>query len=178
MHPLRTLALGVVVFVAGCTHGFPSFELTLGIDEQRILGSPLGGPLADTVPIPLEIDLGAETEARDTAPAEHVYLTALHFDVTTTAEPEGDTDDFDFVSSVDVWIESTQPGTTLPRLHVAGLENVPDGLRRLELVVDDADVIEYLREGSRLTATATGTAPPDDVTLDGGYSLVVDVDVL
>ena len=109
----------------------------------------LGGSL---VQIPLNIDLSSETAARGTGPAQHVYLTDFTLSVTSTDEPAGDTDDLSFISSIEIFVESTQAGTTLPRMRVAHLDAVPAGARTISLQTDGVDLIGYVREGARFAA--------------------------
>lgn len=157
--------------------GLLSFELGHDIAEQRVEGSPVGGLLGNVVevPIPLDVDLAAETASRDTGPAQHVYLTELRFDITTTEEPAGDADDFDFLDAVEIYVESARSGSSLPRRRLAALEAVPRGARRLELRPDGLDLIEYVREGARLTSSGSGRLPPDDVSFSGHLTLAVEV---
>ena len=168
------LCLVVVLVLGGCS-GIVSFSVGYDVAEQRIEGSPLGGLLGGVIDIPLDVDLSAETAARDTGPAQHVYLTELALEITPTAEPAGDTDDFDFIDSIEIFVESARSGSTLPRVRVAHSDPVPRGVRRLELAVDDVDLVEYVREGARLTSSSSGRVPPDDVTLDGHLTLVIEV---
>jgi hypothetical protein len=173
---MRTSFLSIVAVLAltGCS-GIVSFSVGYDVAEQRVAGSPLGGLLGGVIDVPLDVDLSAETAARDTGPAQHVYLTELTLEITPTAEPEGDTDDFDFVDSIEIFVESARSGTALPRVRVAHSDPVPRGARRIELALDDVDLVEYVREGARLTSSSTGRVPPDDVTLDGHLTLVVEV---
>ena len=164
---LAALALG------GC--GIARFSIPYEITEQRVMGSPLGGLLGPVVDIPIDIDLTAETAARDTGPAQHVFLTELTLAITTTDEPAGDTDDFDFIDSIDIFVESGTAGSTLPRVRVAHLDPVPMGARAISLELDGVDLIQYVREGAVLTSSASGTAPPDDVTFDGHLTFAIDV---
>jgi hypothetical protein len=178
--PFAFLALSSLA-LAGCifdTGRLGSFTLGYAIAEQTIEGSPLGGLLGGfgDVPIPLDIDLAAETAARDTGPAQHVYLQSLTLSITPTSEPAGDTDDFDFLDTIDIYAESTMSGSSLQRVRVATLDPVPEGARTITLQPEGVDLIEYVREGALLTASATGTQPSDDVSIDG--SIVVRVDVL
>lgn len=183
MSILSHRVVAVLSFVAlslglsGCPGGFLSFSLGDDIAEQRVAGSPLGGLLgtAADVPIPLDIDLATETAARDTGPAQHVFLTGLSLAITATAESAGDTDDFDFLDSAEIYVESTASGSALPRRRVASLVPVPDGVRTIAFVPEGVDIIEYVREGARLSSTASGRVPPDDVTFTGRYDLVIEV---
>lgn len=154
-----------------------SFRVVRAIPEQRVEGSLLGGLLGALVPVPIDlaVDLEAETRAHDTGPAQHVYLTELRLSITETAESGGDTDDFDFLDSVEIYVESARSDSSLPRQRIAHLDPVPDGQRSIALEIDDVDLIEYVNEGARLTASATGRTPSDDVTFDGRIELVVEV---
>lgn len=172
------IVLSALLTVTGCgPAGLLSFELGYDVAEQRVEGSPLGGLLGGVVdvPIPLDIDLAAETASRDTGPAQHVHLTELRLDITATEEPAGDTDDFDFLDTVEIFVESARSGSSLPRQRVASLEAVPRGARTISLAPDDVDLIAYVQEGARLTSSASGRVPPDDVTFTGHLTLVVEV---
>lgn len=172
------LALSAALAVSACgPRGFASFALGYDTAEQQVDGNPLGGLLGNAidVPIPLDVDLAAETAARDTGPAQHVHLTELRLDITETAEVAPDTDDFDFVDRIEIFVESSQSGSALPRQRVASLEAVPRGARSISLTPDDVDLIDYLREGARLTSSASGTVPPDDVTFAGHLELAIEV---
>jgi hypothetical protein len=156
--------------------GIASFPYGYDIPEQRVPGSPVGALLGGTlIDIPLNIDLSAETAARGTGPAQHVYLTGFTLRVTSTDEPSGDTDDLSFISSIEIFAESAQSGSSLPRVRVAHLDSVPAGARSIALAVDGVDLIQYVREGARLTATAQGHEPPDDVSYDGHLDFAIDV---
>lgn len=165
----HTLVLVPLLAAAGCA-GFLMFRVTESIEEQRVSASQIGPVLT----MPITLDLEAETAARDTGPARHVYLETLTLSVTTTAEPPGDVDDLAFLQGAEIFIESSNPQSNLPRQRVAALAPIAEGDRTATFVADDVDIIEYAREGARLTATAEGTLPPDDVTFDGQYTLVLD----
>ncbi len=171
------ISLALTLFalaLPGC--GLARFTLGRDIAEQRVDGNPLGGLLGSLVlPIPIDVDLAAETTARGTGPAQHVYLGALSLSVTSTGEPAGDTDDLSFIDSIEIFVESSASGSALPRQRVARLDPAPDGTRTLSLDAERVDLIEYVREGARLTANASGTLPPDDVTYDGHIELIVEV---
>lgn len=163
--------------LAGCL-GAGDFEVDIDVAEQHIDGNPLGGLLGGVfeVPIPLDVDLAAETAARDTGPAQHVRLAELSLVITPTAEPEGDTDDFDFLDSAAIFVESRQSGSSLPRVEVAHVDPAPNGVRQIFFDTDArVDLLPYIDEGARLTSSAQGHAPPDDVTFVGRAVLSVEV---
>jgi hypothetical protein len=181
-HLQRYLLLALAPLLNGCFFFMPdgsllSFYLERPVDEQVVEGNLLGGLLGALVPVPinLEIDLAEETRARDTGPAQHVYLTDFELGITDTAVTALDGDDFGFLDSVEIYVESRQSGSRLPRQRIAYLQSVPDGATHLALVVEDVDLIEYVNEGALLTASATGQQPIDDVSFDGMLTLVVEV---
>ncbi len=168
------LVLAMTAPLLGC--GIARFTIGQAIAEQRIDGNPLGGLLGPvSVPIPLAVDLAAETAARNTGPAQHVYLVALSLSVTSSSEPAGDTDDLSFIDAIEIFVEPTASGSTLPRQRVARLDPAPDAQRSLSLDCEPVDLIGYLREGARLTASARGTVPADDVSYVGQLELAVEV---
>lgn len=154
-----------------------SFPVAYAIDEQTVEGNLLGGLLGGLlgVPIALEVDLEEETRARDTGPAQHVYLSELELSITPTAESGADSDDFGFLDSIEIYVESRQPGSSLPRQRIAYRDPVPSGSRTLSMTVEDVDLIDYVNEGALITASAGGHAPLDDVTFDGSMILIVEV---
>ena len=168
--------LPCLLLAAGC--GVVDFTIERPIPEQRVAGSVVSGVLGDffASPIRLDVDVQAETEARDTGPAQAIHLTTFELAITDTARPAGDQDDFDFLDALAVFVESTREGSTLPRVQVAELDPVPDGTTELSVTTfEDVDLLPYAEEGARMTASATGAAPPDDVTYDGRIVLLVEV---
>ncbi|MBO6940017.1 MAG: hypothetical protein JJ863_33915 [Deltaproteobacteria bacterium] len=161
-----------LLFVVACGVVTP-YTITRPVPEQTVEGSPLGAVLPGVeIPIPLEIDLEAEADAQNAGPVQTVTLEALRLDITTTAEPAGDTDDWDFVDSVVIYVESSEPGSALARREVARLDPTPNGVRQLEMDTDTSvNLRPYVDEGARLTATVRGRAPADDVSYDGVVTL-------
>lgn len=175
---LRILACAFVTLCVGGCAGVGDFPVEVSVQEQRVEGSPLGGLLGGVfdVPIPLDVDLTAETAARDTGPAQHVRLSELSLSITGTAEGAGDTDDFDFLDSAEIFVESAASGSSLPRVRVARIDPAPDGARSVFFETDTSvDLLPYVNEGARLTSSAEGRVPPDDVTFDGRVVLIVEV---
>lgn len=157
--------------------GVISFRVHRDIDEQLVEGSLLGGLLGSLLPgaFAIDLDLEEETRARSTGPAQHVYLTELTLAITPTAEPSGDSDDFDFLDSIEIFVESRQSDSALPRRRIAYLDPVPEGARTIALEVEGVDLIDYIEEGAQITASASGRTPTDDVSFDGRIELLVEV---
>ena len=171
-HALIALAILIILPLGGCVDGeLGSFTFTEESDEVVIQGR--GGGLVQMLPLnnlfppmALPINLEAQLEAQDAGPAKAVYLRELTLQITDTAQPEGDTDDFAFVREVRVFVESTRSGTSLTRRQIAEVVDPASDLTRLDFVVDqNVDLKPYIEEGVRLTTEGRGDAPPDDVSL-------------
>lgn len=165
------LALALL-FTTGCAGA--GFEVGIDLRESTVQGNPLGGLLGGLVevPIPLDVDVAAETAARDTGPAQAVRLLDLRFFVTETEEPAGDTDDLAFVESAVVFVEAEG----LPRVQIAEAVPPRSGERVLLFMTEPSvNLLPYVNAGARLTSRAAGTAPPDDVSFAGSATLSVEV---
>lgn len=164
------LALGATLLPSsGC--GLLHFDIDQKIPEQRVQSNVIAGVFGSLIPapFPLTIDLAQETKSRGTGPIGSAGLKALTFKITATAMPQGDSDNFDFVKNVEIYIESTKSGTTLQKQKIADLPSPPPaGSTELSLrCYIDVNLVPYINEGSRITSTASGSVPPDDVTFDG-----------
>lgn len=176
--PLRPLLVPLILplLLAGC--GALDFDVQQSIPEQRVSGSLVSALLGTLIPspFPLTIDLAQETKARGTGPVKAAGLKSLSFQITNTAS-SGNVHDFSFVQTVDIYIESTKSGTTLTRQKIADLPNPPGNQTKIDLrTYPDINLLPYINEGSRITSTATGTVPPNDVTFNG--QIVVHVNTL
>ena len=158
-------SLVLTCLLAGC--GVTDFDVSQPVPEQMVVGSSLPGPLATLFPLPLSLDLSSKIKAQDTGPIGSVTLASLTLTITTTDKPSGDADDWSFVQHVDVFVESTKQGTTLPKVKLASAES-PGPVQEMRFTVDSTvDVKPYVDEGSQIDTTGMGTAPPDDVSYDG-----------
>ena len=139
--------------------------------EAIVMGS--GASLLDALPtqgllppLSLQIDLEEELERQDVGPARAVYLDALSLVITDSARPEGDSDDFDFIDAVDVYVESRLENSSLKPRQIAQLASVPQGQTAVDFdVFEEVDLKPYIEEGVRLTTSGTGRVPADDTSL-------------
>jgi hypothetical protein len=161
---------------SGCA-SLGDFDVDRSIAEQRVQGNPLAGVLNTlfAVPIPMDVAIQSETAARDTGPAKAAHLREIGLEITDTSTSAGDTDDFGFLDAVDVYIESTRAGTSLPRVLIARATNI-EASQRLDFdVMRSVDLLPYADEGSRFTSDVQGSVPPDDVSFDGHFTLRVEL---
>lgn len=174
--PALLALLALVAALPGCA-SVSDFDVKRSIAEQRVSGSPLAGILDDlfAVPIPIDVDIASETAARDTGPATSSHLRQLELRITPTAEGASDSDDFGFLDSVNVFIESTRQNSSLPRTQIAEAVNIaPSRVLPFE-VASSVDVLPYADEGSRFVSEVKGSVPRDDVSFDGSFTLRVEV---
>jgi hypothetical protein len=169
MHLLRLTtgftAIFAAVALAGC--GITDFDIDQPIREQRVQGSGIPAPIAGIFPIPLSLDIGAKIKERDTGPIDSVTLSSLTLSITPTDQPSGDTDDWSFLESVDVYVSSTREGSALPRRLIAHT-GAPGTVTVVRFEVDgNVDIKPYVDEGARVESEASGTQPLDDVSFDG-----------
>lgn len=175
------LLLLVVVFAScqTCT-GVGSFTVTRTTATSVVEGSnsPLMDLLPPTVVPPLELnfDLQAELARQDAKGAKAVYLNGLVLQITDDAiESADDTDNFDFLSRIEFYVESTDPDSELSRVRIASLDPVPEGKTELVLDTDDdVDLKPYAQEGIVLTTSGRGTVPSDDVSVEGVVTIEVE----
>ena len=160
---MRTSLLLAVL--AGC--GVTDFDLTQPVPEQFVRGSGIPAPIASLFPIPLDLDLSAEIQKQTTGPIDSVTLSRLELEITDTDRPAGDTDTWDFVDEIHVFVRSSADGSTLPRVEIASA-TAPGAVTTLTFDVDSSvDLKPYVDEGSVVDSEASGTVPQDDVSYDG-----------
>lgn len=165
------MRLVLCLLLTGC--GIADFDITQPVPEQTIPGSSLPGPLADLFPIPVNLDISQQIKAMDTGPIDSVTLSALELTITKTDEPSGDTDDFSFVSSIEVYVASSASGSTLPRVEIAHATS-PGAVQTINFDVDSGvNLKPYIDEGSVISGEGSGTAPADDVSYDGNGTFTV-----
>jgi hypothetical protein len=160
---MRSLWLAAVIGIAvpGCS--IVDFDISQSIPAQTIPGSSLPGELGGIFPIPLSLDLDSKIKAMNTGPINSVSLSSLELTVTVPADGSVD---WSFVSSVDVFVESTRSGTTLPKVKLASVAS-PTGTIMKFTVDGSVNIKPYLDEGSKVDSSGMGHAPAKDVTYDG-----------
>jgi hypothetical protein len=153
--------------------GITDFDVDQPIQEQMVAGSPIPGPLQILFPIPLNLDISAAIKAKDTGPIDSVTLRSLTLSITTTDEPSGDSDDWSFLTSVDVYVSSTKSGSTLPKVKIASA-SMPGAVRDVKFMVEGGvNLKPYIDEGSTVEGQCSGNAPSDDVSYAGSASFTV-----
>ena len=154
----------VLVLLAGC--GIADFDIDQPIPSQTIQGSGIPAPLAALFPLPLSLDLTAQIKARDTGPIGGVTLSALSLTITSAG-------DWSFVDHVNVFVESTKTGSTLPKVEIAHVMS-PGAVKTMTFTVDGSvNLKPYVDEGGKVDSEGSGTAPSMDVTYDGQATFTV-----
>ncbi len=161
----------MILTLSGC--GITDFDIDQPISEQTIQGSSIPGPLAALFPIPLSLDLTAKIKERETGPIDKITLSTLSLTITATNKPAGDTDDWSFVDEIDIFVESTKSGTTLPKIQIATASS-PGAVQTIKFTVDEEmNIKPYVDEGSKVESSSSGRLPADDVSFDGDSTFTV-----
>lgn len=158
------ILLGMGLLLSACGDGLGSFTFTEDSQEVVVEGSALGGVLPESALslITLNVNLDQELEKRDAKQAKAVYLTGLDLQVTDTEQPEGDTDNFNFLNSITVYVNAEGQ----ERQQLATREPVPEGQQSVALEVDDSiDLKPYIEAGMQLETDASGSQPADDTSV-------------
>lgn len=149
----------MTVALAGCS--VLDFDVSQSIPSQTIQGSGLPAPLAAVFPLPLNLDLSSQIKSHNTGPIDSITLSSLHLDITSSGG------DWSFVSSVDVFVESTKSGSTLPKVKIATAQK-PGAVRTLAFQIEGGvNLKPYIDEGSQVDSSGSGTQPTQDTTYDG-----------
>src|SRR4051794_5085661 len=118
-----------------------SFDVTQQIQQQTIQGSPLGGLLSGFFNVPVNITIQSDIAAHSTGPINSITLASLVFHMKTAGAT------WSFIQTIDIYIQSTKNGTTLPRVKVASA-SMPGMATDLTLVpVPDVNLVGYINEG-------------------------------
>jgi hypothetical protein len=158
-HFVRVLGVCWLAVLAGC--GITDFDVDQPVQPQTIQGSGIPAPLAAVFPLPLTLDLDAKIKAKDTGPIDSVTLSSLTLHITSSGG------DWSFVKSIDVSVESTRSGTTLPKVKIASVSS-PGATQTLTFVVEHGvNLKPYIDEGSQVDSSGSGTQPTQDVSFDG-----------
>lgn len=151
--------------MVGC--GITDFDVEQPVPQQTIQGSGIPAPLAAIFPLPLTLDLESKIKAKDTGPIDSVTLSSLTLHISSSGS------DWSFVTSIDVFVESTKPGTTLPKVKIASTSS-PGAVQTLTFDVEHGvNLKPYIDEGSQIDSSGSGTQPTQNVTFDGNSAFTV-----
>lgn len=170
---IRALLISVTVAAAGC--GAISFDVSQGVPEQQVPGSPLGGLLPSFLPqpFPVTINVQQETEKRSTGPARSANLKQVELQITPHASPSGN---FDFVDEIHIYVAPSSSSSSLPMVEIANLKPVPKGQTTIDLaIVPGVDLLPYINAGASISASASGHSPAQTVTYDGTVVVTVHI---
>jgi hypothetical protein len=178
---VRAMTVGtlaaVALALAGCKSGV-SFDVTEDIPGTDVDGDPLLNmagmvlPVAPLTPFGLMFDLQAELDAHNAGPAQEINLTGMNIAVTDGLGDQDD--DLAWLTSVTVTVESTMPGSSLPAAEIASRDDFPAGFATLPMNVNaGVDLLPYVEEGMRITTSADGIVPPDDVQVGGDVTVTI-----
>lgn len=172
LYGMRSL-LGLLACTSVSACSIADFDLDQAIPEQVVPGTPIPGPLAALFPIPIDLDIGSKIKQRETGPIDSVTLSALSLTITATDTPSGDSDDWSFVTSIEVFVKSTKSGSSLPKVKIASVSS-PGAVQTMTFDVDGSvNLKPYVEEGAQVDSNGSGTAPSDDVSYAGDSTFTV-----
>jgi hypothetical protein len=165
---MRTLHLLPYAFVlGGC--GIADFTVSQSVPEQTVPGSGIPTPLASLFSLPLNLDLTAAIKQQNTGPIDSVSLDKLTLTITATDMPQGDTDDWSFVSEIHLFVS----GMGLPRVEIAKIVS-PGAVTTFDFDVDPGvNLKPYVDQGSTVEGQGSGMEPTDDVSYVGNATFTV-----
>ncbi|MFB6374289.1 MAG: hypothetical protein ABEN55_14510 [Bradymonadaceae bacterium] len=144
------LALGL----SSCGGGIITFSFTEESDEQVVEGQSLPGPDLLQEPLSFNINLEKKLEKRDAKGAKRVELRDLKLKITDTEMQGDDTDNFNFLDSIEFRVASDSQ----PNKKIAWLDSVPKGKQTLSLNVDSSiNLKPYIEDGMTLKTNAEGS---------------------
>lgn len=165
--------------VIACGDDLTSITFTEQSQEAVVMGRAgimLPLPINVIPAMTLNINLQDELDAQSAGAAKAVYLDAIDLKITDTKIADGDTDSFDFIKKVEVYVESTKSSTQLQKVKIATISEVPKGQTTISLQTEsNIDLKPYIEEGVRLTTSGSGDVPPDDVSLVAIVTLKVQI---
>ena len=127
----------------------------------------ISAPISSLFPPRLTLDLSAEIQKQTTGPIESVTLASLVLDIAATDQAANDTDTWEFVDEIHVFVRSSADGSALPRVDIATVI-APGAVTSMVFDVDRrVDLKPYVDQGSVVESEASGSVPTDDVSYDG-----------
>jgi len=151
-----------------------SKSLSETLPEATIPGFPVQVPLSGSIPLPLTAE--AASAADETEFVTSARLRSLTLNILDSSESEanedGAMDNFDFLSSMQIFIHAVLNGEESEALVASLPEGDPqigNGSRSMTLTVENVDVLDYIEApgGYGLRLQGSGFVPPDDVVISG-----------
>src|SRR5262249_9618689 len=139
---MKPLAVAACLLLSACSLPFSldfGFDVDQDVPEQSIPGSPIPDPPEATMQLPLALEIDSGLTSMPAGDIQRVTLDALYLDITATDVASGDADDWSFLTHVDLFIESSKSGSSLPRVQVAAAGG-PGAVSRLEFLPLDVDL--------------------------------------
>ena len=123
-------------------------------------------PAGTLMPMSVSVDLMGESRARN-VPIARVLVKSFVLNITATAMPAGDVDDFEFVRRATLTLECTA-GSCAGQTQQLGTAVGSAGATSLIFAITPGvNVKPYIENGARITLTADAIPPPDNTSFSG-----------
>ncbi|ASJ73740.1 hypothetical protein [Granulosicoccus antarcticus] len=191
MMSFRILAatIGLAGVLSACDNTtIGSFTVDEDLPETRVEGGGFVTILpAELAPFNLNIEASEEFGAEQYDYLTYIKLSSLSFSITASSEDadedvaeNGMPDDFDFLSSIALYIEASIDGTEQRALIASLAQNdtqLSSGMQNIQLSTTGVDILDFVEadDGYTIVSEVSGTAPPDAVIFDGSSSYRVGV---
>ncbi len=178
----RVLLLGCLASTLGACDGttLGHFDVDEALPETRIEGSAVAAVLPDLLPaMALDVSASESFQREDYDYLTSVQLDALTLSITESSNDnssdtleDGEPDNFNFLSSVDIYIKADFDGET-QRERVGQIpENDPQlsaTAQSVSFQMTGVDILRYVESdnGYEVQIQASGEAPADAVIFDG-----------
>ena len=180
---LRSIALLAALSLSlsaceGTTLGH--FDVDESLPESRIEGSAVAVVLPLLLPaMPLDISTSEVFQQEEFDFLTSIQLDALTLNITESSSDDtvdtledGNLDNFDFISSMDIYIQAEFDGESQRELIGAIADDDPQlsaGLQSISFTMTGVDILRFVEaeSGYEVQIEASGVAPPDTVVFDG-----------
>jgi hypothetical protein len=153
-----------------CCCGNVSFDVDQDLPTETVQGGLLGmlGTLLPT-PFNFTINLQQQEQMHGTGPAKSAQLTSLTMAITPHDMPVGD---FSFLQEAHLFVSASG----LAKVEIANITSVPSKATTLSFnIVPNVDLVPYIQAGADISATASGSQPPQDTSFDGHLTVTVHI---
>jgi hypothetical protein len=167
MKTTPTLLASVACLAVHC--GPIGFDIAKDIPEQTVQGNAaanLAGqqlPAGTLMPMAISVDIAAESRARN-VPIARLLVKSFALNITSTAMPPGDADDFAFIRTATIVIECTGGSCAGQTQQVGTAVGVAGSSTMAFTINPGVNIKPFIENGSRITLQADAIPPPDDTS--------------
>lgn len=179
------LTSSLMLFLGACSDTtLGTFSVVEPLPARTIPSLGVQLPLTTALSIPLDVTTQESYDNGDYDYVTSVQILSLTLNIDPASDSDaledGNLDDFDFLSNLEVYLNATIEGEARTEL----VASIPDGdpqyssgLRKLMLTTTNVDVFDYIAApgGYTMTVRVSGVTPIDNVVVNGSVRYRVGV---